>query len=333
MPAASRASVVLDHHVGKGAVAREPREVGMGQVGVVNQRPGHEEEEGSLLPRVLPDPGDRLLGDALVDQRAVLQGIGLDLAHRLATTAFEQVGDFCDREIEADLLGVGRHVGGKGKAPPSVEPLVRGISARHVAEMPFSEDRGVVTRIGEDLGDRHLPGSQTAGEPRAGRPPGARADRHASRHERGAGRCALDLDVEVREAKALAGEPIEARCGRATQLATPVDPDLSETEIVAQHQDDVGRLLVRACLGRGPRSRGCTDQHGSGEVSSAETPTPHFGEIAHAFLFLLFPSRGVRLLARGSSQSLPDCRAHRRRTSRHYSTPIGSCGPTPHCLL
>jgi hypothetical protein len=95
--------VVLHDHVREGAVAGPAREVRMREVRVMRERPGDEEEEGALSVRVGPDVGGRLRCNPIVDEGAVLQGVGLHRPDGFATPAFDELGDRRGLRVEADL--------------------------------------------------------------------------------------------------------------------------------------------------------------------------------------------------------------------------------------
>ena len=217
-----RLRIVLAELLAVGAVLGGPLPLGVGLDGEVRGGVGQVEEEGLL--RVRAHEADRVVRELLA-QAAVLEGVLDDL-------------------VPAPDLR--RLVVAHGDVVGAVEAAALRAHGRLVAQVPLARDRGGVAMGLEELRERrgrqaHALGQRHAIAHDPARPPDPR--RVAAGHERHPrGRAHGGAGVEVRQAYALRGEPVER--GRA-QLGVPVATQVLVAEVVGQDQHHVGALLGR----------------------------------------------------------------------------------------
>ncbi len=133
-------------------------------------------------------------------------------------------------------------------APPLVIAHVGRQPALDVAEVIFAIERGGVTGVGEELGDRVFPWRQTSealAGPRDG--VGPRTDRVAPCVDRRPRRRALRLNVIIIELNALVGQLIDAWRRRGAAVHAKASP----ADVVDQKEHDVGFFFLRQCRSDG----------------------------------------------------------------------------------
>ena len=124
-----------------------------------------------------------------------------------------------------------------------IEPEVDGAAVLRVAaQVPLAPHAGRVARLRQRLRDRHLPARQSVGAARDRYRRGARPQRVPAGQQRRAARRALGLDIEVQQAQALSGEPVDPGRRRAAQHTTAVAAHLAPAQVVPEEEHDV-RLL------------------------------------------------------------------------------------------
>ncbi len=204
-----------------------------------------------------------LTDDQLIEQRPHLQ---VELAHLGRLAALHALPDMgC---VESHLLSecIERRircpaglVGAVLVTPPLVEALVVRQTSLSLTAVPLAEQRRGVARVGEQLGDRVLPGDEAGLAPGAGRRHlvGAGSHRLAAGQDGRTRRGALGLDRVVVEPDAPAGQFVNSRRRRRPAVAGEVTP----ADVVAQNEDDVGLVrghLAPRWVGTGPRWTGAT---------------------------------------------------------------------------
>jgi hypothetical protein len=199
---------------------------------------GEVEEEGPV--RVLGDESPSLVGVA-TGERCLHRWAFHDLAVALEGHVPAVGRGIIARADAPGDPGARVHIVGVGQAEGPVEALVARTGAGADPEMPLADVGGRVAARLERLCERDLSGGQSALGVREEDPPvpgHAAARRVATRQERGpARRTDLRAGVEVREAHALGGHPVEVR--RADRRAA-VAAEVAVALVVGQDDDDVG---------------------------------------------------------------------------------------------
>ena len=142
------------------------------------------------------------------------------------------------------------HVVGVGEAEVVVEAVARREEGRQVAEVPLAVDRRRVPAALQHLGERRLAlgdAVRRGGEERAQDADAVRVG--AGEQRRARGRADGLRHVEVGEAHALRGQPVDVRRADARRA---VGADVAVAEVVRVHEHDVRRPVAAAA---GPRSR------------------------------------------------------------------------------
>ncbi len=152
---------------------------------------------------------------------------------------------------------------------------VRVAGGARLAQAPLAEEGRRVARVLEEVGERALALAQGLDRegPAAGVAPHAGVAGVAPGHEHGArGRADRRAGVEVGEAQALGGQPVEVR--RANELLA-VGADVAVAEVVGEDEDDVrprrGSREHRRGRQDGRQGRGCDPE------SRAHRPDPTAG--------------------------------------------------------
>ena len=165
----------------------------------------------------------------------------------------------------------GPHVVGVGQPVDLVEALLGGQERRAVAEVPLADHAGRVALLLQELGQGLLLRVEPVASGGAQRAEDADPLRVAPRQERGSRRAADRLGhVEVREAHALGGEPVQVRRLEALRA---VAPDVGVALVIGEDEHDVGRALL---LGAG-RRRGAEGEHEGDEDEMAHPATLNEG--------------------------------------------------------
>ena len=222
-----------------------PRVVWMRKGWKVDVGDGVVEEEGRSRTDAAFHELDTLQRGLPVEGAAALEVEDFDLMRRAARFAFPDVGRWCLRRIVARHRGSLCLVTGMGNAIPLVESLVRRLAFAEpivfTAEVPLSiVTRRVAQRL-EGFCDRHLPLRDSAALDGSG------PHRISTGKKSGPRDHARVLNVEVGQAHAFRGETIDA-WRRDTSNAS-VHADLTPSQVVGQHDDDIGALHRRG-LGR-----------------------------------------------------------------------------------
>ena len=254
---AHRVVDLLDH-VAVEALLRAPAE-GLGREDRhVRHRVGEVDEEGALAVRLDEGHG----------APAVLAGqlrlVGVHREHGVARVERQR------RELHP--LRVARpHVVRVGEAEVVVEAVARREKRRQVPEVPLAVDRGRVAAALQHLGERRLAFGDAdlrSGEERSQDADAVRVG--AGEQRRARGRADGLRDVEVGEAHALGGQPVDVRRSDARRA---VDADVAVPEVVRVDEDDVRRAR-RVRLGAGSRRdshEGSQDQCGSLLLHAADS--------------------------------------------------------------
>ena len=130
-----------------------------------------------------------------------------------------------------------------GQAEVFVEAAAQRQELDRPAEVPLAHHAGRVALLLHHLRERQLALVEAELEPRLHRPLDADAIGITTGQERRARRRADRLrDVEIREAHALAREPVEVR---RRETLRPIDADIGVTEVIGQDEDDVRRPFRR----------------------------------------------------------------------------------------
>ena len=133
--------------------------------------------------------------------------------------------------------------------------------------MPFAVERRRVAGLRQQLRDCDLPLHQPIGLAVDRNAVGAVADRMAPDHQRRTRWRARQLDIEIGEARAFAGERIETRGRRAPRDPAAVSAELAIAEIVGEQEHGVGLAFPVGCARQGEREQGNTQSlHGRSPV-------------------------------------------------------------------
>ena len=220
---------------------------------------GERDVEEKRLART-PAPSHEVhcpLGDLAVEGAARLE---VELLHGAGGRAGASLPDV-RRVVERAAL---RFVARVPDAVPLVEALMRRRAAGRVARVPFAVERARISQRLQVLGDRDLPERHARHRQPVGE--GPRPDAVTTGEKRRPRWRAERLDVEVREAQALAGERVQPWRRDAAYAA--VDADFPEAEIVGVHDHDVGPRRLRRRPRRAERRN--RKQSDNGSQGSAE---------------------------------------------------------------